>query len=75
MRDTFRGQSPRGRRQKYRKVLRRENRESKGQTEQRMREKLRDRKRKMQWRVWKWEVVVILRLCTLSELELNRFLL
>jgi len=33
-----------------------------------MREKLRDRKRKMQWRVWKREVVAFLRLRTLSEL-------
>jgi len=75
MRDRFRGRSPRERRQKYRKVLRKENRGSKGSAERRMREKLRDRQRKMQWRVWKWEVVVILRLYTLLELELNRFIL
>ena len=75
MRDKFRGRSPRERRQKYKKVLRRENRGSKGPAEWRMREKLRNRKRKMQWRVWKREVVVFLRLHTLSEQELNRFIL
>jgi len=68
MRDKSRGRSPRKKRQKYRTVLRKENRESKGPAKQRMREKLRNRKRKMQWRVWKRKVVVILRLRTPSEL-------
>jgi len=67
MRDKFCSQSPRKRRQKYRKVLKRENRESKGLAERRMREKLRNRKRKMQWRVWEKEVVVVLWLRTLLE--------
>jgi len=43
--------------------------------EQRRREKLRNRTRKMQWRVWKREVAVFLQLRTLSELELDRFIL
>ena len=53
--------------------LTRENRKNKVQTEWRRRKKLMDRKRKIQWRVWKREVVVFLQLCTLSELELDRF--
>ena len=51
MRDKFHGWSPRERRQKYRKVLKRENKGSKDLVEQRMRKKLRNRKRKMPWRV------------------------
>jgi len=45
----------------------RENRGNKARTERRIRAKLRNRKRKMQWRVWK-RVVVLLRLRTPSEL-------
>jgi len=46
MRNNFHGQSLRERRQKYKEILKRESRGSRGQMEQRRREKSEGRKRK-----------------------------
>jgi len=43
--------------------------------ERKRRDKLRDKKTRTLWRVWKREAVVVLWLRTLLELELDRFIL
>jgi len=60
MRKNFRGWSPRKKRSRYRGVRRRESRGNRNQTEWKRKKKLEDKKRKMEWRVWKRRVVVSL---------------